>query len=68
MTVQGHGNRLPYAPEHLLTGPVGVRMPYGLSLQLEGVYTSAVFTDDLNTEQVIANDQCGETPATPCGT
>ncbi len=56
------GNRLPYAPEHLLAGTVGVRTGYGLEVALEGVYTSASFTDDLNTVAVIANGQRGEMP------
>ena len=56
------GNRLPYAPEHLLAGTVGVRTGFGLEVALEGVYTSASFTDDLNTVEVIANGQRGEMP------
>jgi Fe(3+) dicitrate transport protein len=56
------GNRLPYAPEPLLAGTVGMRMPFGLSVELEGVYTSAAFTDDLNTVDVVANGQRGEIP------
>jgi Fe(3+) dicitrate transport protein len=54
------GNRLPYAPEHLLTGTVGVSWPMGLSLQLDGIYTSSAFTDDLNTVEVTANGQRGQ--------
>jgi Fe(3+) dicitrate transport protein len=61
-TVRVTGNRLPYAPEHLLAGTVGARMPFGLSVELEGVYTSAAFTDDLNTVDVVANGQRGEIP------
>jgi len=56
------GNRLPYAPEHLLTGTVGLRTSIGVSVQLEGVYTSPVFTDDLNTEEVVPSGQRGEIP------
>jgi Fe(3+) dicitrate transport protein len=59
-TVSVTGNRLPYAPEHLLAGTVGVRMPFGLSVELEGVYTSSAFTDDLNTVDIVANGQRGE--------
>jgi Fe(3+) dicitrate transport protein len=61
-SVKVTGNRLPYAPEHLLAGTVGARMPFGLSVELEGVYTSAAFTDDLNTVDVVANGQRGEIP------
>jgi Fe(3+) dicitrate transport protein len=56
------GNRLPYAPEHLLVGTVGVRAPFGLEVALEGVYTSAAYTDDLNTVDVVANGQRGRIP------
>jgi Fe(3+) dicitrate transport protein len=56
------GNRLPDAPEHLLTGTVGLRTSIGVSVQLEGVYTSPVFTDDLNTEEVVPSGQRGEIP------
>jgi Fe(3+) dicitrate transport protein len=61
-TVSVTGNRLPYAPEHLLSGTVGVRTGFGLEVALEGVYTSSSFTDDLNTVEVIANGQRGEIP------
>jgi len=56
------GNRLPYAPEHLLSGTVGVRTAFGLEVALEGVYTSASFTDDLNSVDIVANGQRGEMP------
>jgi Fe(3+) dicitrate transport protein len=61
-TVKVTGNRLPYAPEHLLAGTVGVRTPLGLDVQLEGVYTSSAYTDDLNTVDVVASGQRGEIP------
>lgn len=54
------GNRLPYAPEQLVTATAGVELAFGLSLELEGVYTSSAFTDDLNTVDVVANGQRGE--------
>jgi Fe(3+) dicitrate transport protein len=53
------GNRLPYAPEHLLAGTVGFRVGLGLDLQLEGVYTSEAYTDDLNTVEIVASGQRG---------
>ncbi len=56
------GNRLPYAPEHLFAGTLGVRTGFGLEVALESVYTSAAFTDDLNTVDVVANGQRGEMP------
>jgi Fe(3+) dicitrate transport protein len=57
------GNRLPYAPEQLVTVTGGVELAFGLALELEGVYNSAVFTDDLNTVTVTANGQRGEIPS-----
>jgi Fe(3+) dicitrate transport protein len=59
-SVRVTGNRLPYAPEHLLSATLGARLPFGLELALEGVYTSAAFTDDLNTVAVDASGQRGE--------
>jgi len=56
------GNRLPYAPEHLLAATVGLRTSFGLDVELEGVYTSAAFTDDLNTVEVVPSGQRGEIP------
>ena len=61
-TVKVTGNRLPYAPEHLIAGTVGVRTGFGLDVELEGVYTSAAYTDDLNTVDIVANGQRGEIP------
>jgi Fe(3+) dicitrate transport protein len=61
-TVRVTGNRLPYAPEHLLSGTVGVRTPFGLDVALEGVYTSAAYTDDLNTVAIAENGQRGRIP------
>ena len=61
-TVSVTGNRLPYAPEHLLATTVGARMRFGLEVALEAVYTSAAYTDDLNTVEVIPNGQRGEMP------
>jgi Fe(3+) dicitrate transport protein len=53
------GNRLPYAPEHLLAGTVGLRTSFDLRIELEGVYTSSAYTDDLNTVAIVANGQRG---------
>lgn len=61
-SVRVTGNRLPYAPEHLFAGTLGVRTGFGLEVALESVYTSAAFTDDLNTVDVVANGQRGEMP------
>ena len=61
-SVRVTGNRLPYAPEHLFAGTLGVRTGFGLEVALASVYTSAAFTDDLNTVDVVANGQRGEIP------
>lgn len=61
-TVRVTGNRLPYAPEHLLAATVGARLGFGLELALEGVYTSEAYTDDLNTVAVDSTGQRGKMP------
>jgi Fe(3+) dicitrate transport protein len=53
------GNRLPYAPEHLLAGTVGIRTGFGLEMQVDGFYTSEAYTDDLNTVAIVASGQRG---------
>jgi Fe(3+) dicitrate transport protein len=62
-TVSVSGNRLPYAPERLLTATAGVQLKLGLSIELEGVHTSSAFTDDLNTVAISTNGQRGEMPS-----
>jgi len=42
------GNRLPYAPEHLLNASVGYAHSGGLDLFVEGVYAGSQFSEDLN--------------------
>ncbi len=57
------GNRLPYAPEHLLSWTMGYQHPAGLDAQLELVRVSAQFGDDLNTIVSSADGQRGLIPA-----
>ncbi len=57
------GNRLTYAPEHLLSLGVGYAQPSGLDLLLEVVSTSDQFGDDLNTVTGTADGQRGLIPA-----
>jgi Fe(3+) dicitrate transport protein len=57
------GNRLPYAPEQLLTVGVGYAHPKGVDLMLEAVHTSDQFGDDLNTVAATADGQRGRLPA-----
>ena len=53
------GNRLPYAPRHLLAATLGYESPFGLRMEVESIYNSAMFTDDLNTVTVEPNGQRG---------
>jgi Fe(3+) dicitrate transport protein len=53
------GNRLPYAPEQLATVAFGLEAPQGFAAEIEAVYTSAAFTDDLNTVAVSVDGQRG---------
>jgi len=57
------GNRLPYAPEQLVSATLGYRGEGGWTTQLEWVHTSEMFTDDLNTVAVTANGQRGQIDA-----
>lgn len=62
-SVSVSGNRLPYAPETLLTAAVGYRHPRGFSAQVESVYVSEQYTDDLNTVDSTADGQRGLVPS-----
>lgn len=57
------GNRLPYAPEHLLTTTVGYSHPNGLDGIIEAVHVGRQFSDDLNTIAPPANGQRGLVPS-----
>jgi Fe(3+) dicitrate transport protein len=57
------GNRLPYAPGRLLTAAVGYAHPRGLVAQVESVYVSEQFADDLNSVAASADGQRGLIPA-----
>ncbi len=57
------GNRLPYAPEVLLTAALGYRHPKGLQAQIEAVHVSKQFSDDLNTIASSADGQRGLIPS-----
>jgi Fe(3+) dicitrate transport protein len=56
------GNRLPYTPEQLFAGTLGLRTAFDLSVEIEGVYTSSAYTDDLNTIEITPNGQRGRMP------
>ena len=58
------GNRLPYAPEHLLTASVGYSYSSGLDTFLEAVYVGSQFSDDLNSiNSLTSNGQTGLIPS-----
>jgi Fe(3+) dicitrate transport protein len=56
------GNRLPYAPEHLVTVGFGYAHPIGLDVLVEAVHTSDQFGDDLNTITPTPDGQRGLLP------
>lgn len=62
-TVSVTGNRLPYAPEHLLNFSVGYSNPSGLDALVEAVYVSRQFGDDLNTVDPVPSGQRGLIPS-----
>jgi Fe(3+) dicitrate transport protein len=62
-SVSVSGNRLPYAPETLLTAALGYRHPVGFTAQVEAVYVSEQYADDLNTRASTADGQRGLLPA-----
>ena len=56
------GNRLPYAPEHLLTASAAYLHPAGMSVVLEATAVSRQFGDDLNTVAGTPDGQRGLIP------
>jgi len=56
------GNRLPYAPEQLVTAGIGYRHPSGLEGVLEGVHIGEQFADDLNSRAPSPDGQRGLLP------
>lgn len=57
------GNRLPYAPEHLVSLTLGYALSSGLEVQLDVDHVSEQFADDLNTLAGSENGQRGLIPA-----
>ncbi|NBU26372.1 MAG: TonB-dependent receptor, partial [Gammaproteobacteria bacterium] len=53
------GNRLPYAADQQGTLTLGMRLPRGVSAQLEAAYTGSLYTDDLNTVAISDDGQRG---------
>ena len=56
------GNRLPYAPRHLLTASLAYLHPSGLVTSLEAISVSSQFGDDLNTVLGTPDGQRGLIP------
>ncbi len=56
------GNRLPYAPRHLLNVILGYAHPKGVDVLLEAVHVSDQFGDDLNTVESTPDGQRGLLP------
>lgn len=54
------GNRLPYAPENLLTTTLGYAHASGFDARVEAVHVSDQFSDDVNTVTPTANGQRGQ--------
>jgi Fe(3+) dicitrate transport protein len=61
-TTSVSGNRLPYAPEHLLTTAVGYAHTAGFDVNAEAVLISDQFGDDLNTVEPSPDGQRGLLP------
>jgi Fe(3+) dicitrate transport protein len=57
------GNRLPYAPEQLLTATVGYARGAAFEARVEGVYVGAQFGDAVNTRVLVADGQQGPIPS-----
>jgi len=62
-SVSVSGNRLPYAPRHLLNFQLGYTHPKGFDALLEAVHVSDQFGDDLNTVESTPDGQRGLLPA-----
>ncbi|HET9265765.1 MAG TPA: TonB-dependent receptor [Vicinamibacterales bacterium] len=62
-TTSVSGNRLPYAPRHLLTSTLGAVHASGLDLSVEAVMTGEQFGDDLNTVAPTPDGQRGLLPS-----
>lgn len=54
------GNRLPYAPEHMLSARLGFIHPLGISAQVTGTYRSEQFADRLETREPSPNGRVGQ--------
>ena len=53
------GNRIPYAPEAMLTATIGARHVAGIDVRLEAVTVGEQFADPLNTRVLVPDGQQG---------
>ena len=53
------GNRLPYAPEAMLTATIGARHAAGIDVRLDAVAVSEQFADPVNTRVLVSDGQQG---------
>ncbi len=58
-TVSVSGNRLPYAPDRLLTAAFGYSHPRGFTAQVEAVHAGAQWSDDLSSVESSVDGQRG---------
>ncbi|HBY61191.1 MAG TPA: hypothetical protein DEH78_15320 [Solibacterales bacterium] len=56
------GNRLPYAPRHLVNASLGYVHATGLNAMVEGVHTAGQYADDLNSINPSPDGQRGRIP------
>jgi Fe(3+) dicitrate transport protein len=61
-TTSVSGNRLPYAPEHMVTAAVGYTHRSGFDVNTEAMLIGEQFADDLNTIEPSADGQRGLLP------
>ena len=62
------GNRLPYAPRHLVNAGLGFAHERWFDFSIEASSIGAQFGDDLNTLEPSADGQRGGLPPQSCGT
>lgn len=58
------GNRLPYAPDLMLTSTIGLRHLAGFDVSVEAIHVGQQFGDAANTRITVADGQQGVVPAT----
>jgi Fe(3+) dicitrate transport protein len=62
-TVNVKGNRLPYAPRNLLVAAVGLELPTGFTLRVDGIRVDEQFADNFETVAPLSNGRNGLIPA-----